>query len=85
MRHVILTCKDHPHLRWSCKEIAFDDEHGYNGTRHLHYKGTVRIIDGAPQMYSDMSGVQCDFLEPECACPVECLTRASEDALVRRD
>ena len=39
MRHVILTCKNHDQLRWTCKEIAFSDAGGYNGSRNIFYKG----------------------------------------------
>ena len=38
MRHVILTCNNHDHLRWTCKEIAFSDVGGYNGSRNIFYK-----------------------------------------------
>lgn len=84
MRHVILTCKNHPELRWSCKDIAFDDEYGYNGSRNLFFKGTpIRNEDGSPKMYSDGSGMECDFYgSTECACSPRDLVRAPEDHLV---
>ena len=41
MRHVILTCKNHPDLRWQCKSIAFDKWQGYNGARHIFYNGAI--------------------------------------------
>ena len=37
MRHVSLTCKNHPELRWSCKSIAFTPGKGYNGIRHIFF------------------------------------------------
>ena len=40
MRHVILTCTNHDHLRWTCKEIAFSDGGGYDGTRNIFYWGS---------------------------------------------
>ena len=40
MRHVTLTCKHHPNLRWSCKEIAYSPGYGYNGQRSIFFNGT---------------------------------------------
>ena len=37
MRHVTLTCKNHPELRWQCKSIATSPNGGYNGSRHIFY------------------------------------------------
>ena len=88
MRHVILTCKNHPELRWSCKEIAFTDSPtgGYNGSRHLHFNGTP---DGTG-MFSDGSGLACTMsdkdgriIAQECACLTSDLILAPEDVLVR--
>lgn len=45
MRHVILTCKHHPELRWSCKSIAFSPGHSYNGIRNIFFDGYVRAED----------------------------------------
>lgn len=39
MRHVTLTCKKHPNLRWSCKSIAYTPGHGYNGARNIFFTG----------------------------------------------
>ena len=39
MEHVTLTCRHHPELRWHCKEIAFTDEGGYNGSRNIFFYG----------------------------------------------
>lgn len=40
-----LTCKNHPNLRWSCKDIAWtvrEDGSGYyNGSRNLFFIGAV--------------------------------------------
>jgi hypothetical protein len=85
MRHVILTCKNHPKLRWSCKEVAFSDDGGYNGSRNITF-------DGEPSgsgMYADRSGLDCcrrkdgEFIK-ECTCPTADLIRATEDKDVRR-
>ena len=39
MRHVTLTCRHHPALRWTCKSIAFSPGWGYNGQRHIFFHG----------------------------------------------
>ena len=39
MRHLHLTCKNHPTLNWSCKEIAYSPGFGYNGQRHIFFDG----------------------------------------------
>lgn len=86
MRHVILTCKNHPNLRWGCKEIAFSDEGGYNGSRNIFFRGEP----SGKGMYSDGSGLDCTTFFPdrtnpivqECDCPSGDLIRALEDAMV---
>lgn len=85
MRHVILTCKNHPELRWSCKEIAFSDDLGYNGMRNIFFDG----IPDETGMYADGSGLSCTTVKDgkiikECTCPSEDLIRAPEDALVKK-
>lgn len=85
MRHVILTCKNHPNLRWSCKEIAFSDGYGYNGSRNIFFNGEPT----GKGMFADGSGLDCDtfvngqWIE-ECKCSARDLIRAPEDALVKR-
>lgn len=37
MRHVSLTCINHPKLRWQCKEIAVNEIGQYNGSRNIFY------------------------------------------------
>jgi len=37
MRHVKLTCINHPELRWSCKSIAVNHLGQYNGARNIFY------------------------------------------------
>lgn len=42
MRHLHLTCKNHPLLLWTCKAIAFtptDDGGRYNHSRHIFPQG----------------------------------------------
>jgi hypothetical protein len=78
MRHVSLTCKNHPKLRWGCKEIAWSGF--YNGCRNIRFKG---VFTG--KFYSDMSGTDCDWADedgnyqPECDCPASDLILAPED------
>jgi hypothetical protein len=85
MRHIIMTCKNHLNLRWSCKEIAFSDAGGYNSMRNIFFNG-VPSSDG---MYSDGSGLDCEMIVngkivDECKCPARDLIRAPEDKKVRR-
>jgi hypothetical protein len=91
MRHRILTCKDHPELRWSTKDCAWTDG-GYNGSRSLFFTGVSR-----GRMYNDGSGLDCSMLVEhrdadgnitstefvrECDCPTSNLVLAPEDAQV---
>lgn len=66
MRHVLLTCLNHPHLRWHCKEIAVDSLGRYNGCRSIFYIGPVVKIADVPE-------------EKECSCPPEQLRFAPEE------
>jgi hypothetical protein len=100
MRHVILTCKNHPKLRWITKEIAVSDGK-YNGHRSLFFMGEpVLDKDGKPKMNYDDSGLQCNEFIPvrdltgsivdysevkECECTLDCLEIAPEDSLVKRE
>lgn len=75
MRHVLLTCKHHPNLRWHCKSIAFSPGHGYNGQRHIFFLGEP-TGDG---------GYKCAPLlrnlkhPDECKCPPTDLVLAPEE------
>lgn len=90
MRHVSLTCKNHPDLRWSCKEVAWGPT-GYNRARNLHYYG-VAILDaeGVPVLFSDKSGTKASVIRPdgsyaeECSCPTSELIRAPEDEVIEQ-
>ena len=66
MRHMILTCKNHPNLRWQCKSIAVNPDGSYNGARNIFYLGRE---DPSRQL-----GYACDL--PECPCPASDLTFA---------
>lgn len=68
MRHLILTCKNHPNLRWSCKSLAFTPGQGYNGARNLFYHGEKEKSGhpDVPQM-------------AECKCEGKDLILAPED------
>lgn len=84
MRHRILTCKNHPELRWSCKDVAWDPGSGYNGVRHIFFKG----VPTGQGMYSDGSGLDCTTFKDgaviqECPCDASELVLAPEDALVK--
>lgn len=87
MRHRILTCVNHPFLRWSCKDIAWSGH--YNGSRNIFFNGEST----GKGIYSDGSGLECSQYfcdEPglerfvtECPCPPSDLILAPEDALVK--
>lgn len=89
MRHVYLTCKNHPHLRWSTKEIAFSDSSGYTGERKLFFWGILlRNSDGSPKLFTDRSGLECTKFDSkgliqECPCSTADLIRAPEDGMIK--
>ena len=88
MRHVLLTCKNHPNLRWGCKEIAFTEGKGYNGARSIFFWGEPT----GQGMFEDGSGLYCSQFFPdranpiveECSCSPADLIRAPEDDMVAR-
>ena len=95
MRHVSITCKNHPDLRWSCKDIAWNvygrpDKDGrlggYNGCRNIFFGGQ---IDNPPQFHDDMSGTKDNMVDKdgkivkECSCPARDLILAPEDAQLK--
>ena len=78
-------------MRWSCKEIAFDDENGYNHQRSIFFDG----VPTGEGMYHDNSGLKCTQIirdekgeavdaVKECQCSSKDLIRAPEDILVER-
>lgn len=76
MRHVMLTCCNHPDLRWHCKEIAFSEGGGYNGCRNIFFAG-FKLDKPGTWPYS-IQRAPGEFAE-ECKCPPEDLIRAPED------
>lgn len=91
MAHRILTCKNHPELRWSTKAEAWSTYEGrgfYNGSRSIFYNGTpLKNEDGSPKMFRDKSGLDCSthtggVAYPECSCSSKDLILAPEDDLV---
>lgn len=38
-RNMILTCKNHPTLRWSCEVVYYADDAGYNGKCEIAFLG----------------------------------------------
>lgn len=66
MEMVELTCKNHTHLRWTVKDIAWskreDGSGWYNGQRNIHYLGTK---DGK--------------YEPECSCKASDLMEVKKE------
>lgn len=85
MRHRILTCKNHPNLRWSCKDIAWTEGKGYNGSRSIFFNGAP----SGQGMYEDGSGLDCTtFVDGrivhECDCKSDQLVLAPEDSEVKR-
>lgn len=90
MRHVTLTCKQHPQLRWSCKSLAYTPGKGYNGARSIFFSGEAILNpDGSPKRFADDSGTKCQtFVQEgfenyrvvyECQCPPSDLVLAPED------
>lgn len=67
MRHVTLTCKNHPDLRWQCKSIAANKDGSYNGARHIFFNGLHK------EGHHDLTHVT------ECSCPPSDLTWAPEE------
>jgi len=66
MKHVKLTCKNHPALRWHCKAIAYTEGVGYNGTRHIFFSGR----EGKPDTVADWKVIGGEIVNiHECDCP----------------
>lgn len=88
MRHVLLTCKNHPNLRWGCKEVAFSDAGGYNGSRNIFFWGEPT----GKGLFEDGSGIYCSMyfkdrenpIVRECDCSSRDLIRAPEDKDIKR-
>jgi hypothetical protein len=86
MIHRILTCRNHPELRWSCKDEAWSGF--YNGSRNIFFNGEPT----GKGMYQDGSGLDCsqyfpmreDPIVKECSCPASDLILAPEDVEVKK-
>lgn len=57
MRHVRLTCKNHPNLRWQCKSIAFTEGYGYNGARNIFFNGEA--VEGKDWDFNPAAECSC--------------------------
>lgn len=78
MKHVILTCKNHLHLRWMCKSIAYSPGYGYNGSRNIFYLGTAPDPD-------PLDVTQYHVQEKECSCPGSDLVLAPGEKMPEDD
>lgn len=67
--HVMLTCENHPDLRWSCKWMAITDRR-YNGSRSLFFHG--QVANGKFVPGSDDTGGDGHYIH-ECDCPATAL------------
>jgi hypothetical protein len=87
MRHVRLTCLNHPNLRWQCKSIAVNSIGQYNGARNIFFLGSAEKADKDIADIGDFFknakvgealttlGADC----PECTCPPSDLRFAPEE------
>ncbi len=83
----ILTCENHPHLFWRCKDLAVSDNGRYNGSRRIFFAGRAYRADetlpyeGAT--YTEWAYPRDEgIMLHECACPGSALIciGGSEDA-----
>lgn len=72
MRHVLLTCKQHPKLRWCCKSVAFTPGKGYNQQRRIFFLGEK-------QQDRRTLEVENYYCACECKCPSTDFVLAPED------
>lgn len=86
MRHVRLTCLNHPELRWQCKSIAVNSKGQYNGARNIFYLGSVEKADADLTAIGEfikaepgtrLTGLGADVRE--CTCPPSDLRFAPEE------
>lgn len=71
MRHMILTCKNYPKLRWTTKECR---------NRSIFFDGEVKY---PIEYFFDKSGIETTPAQ-ECSCPISDLITAPEDAEFKR-
>jgi len=78
---MILTCKNHPHLFWRCKDIAYspeanDGKGGYNGARNIFFFGERRrLIEPANSSWKYTTYVTDDDRVDPCVRECECSSR----------
>ena len=70
--HVRLTCENHPHLRWMCKDNAVTEGGRYNGMRNIFFLG---VAVPSSLRYSTFDG---ETVHNECSCPGSELIRIDE-------
>jgi hypothetical protein len=84
IRHINLTCKNHRELRWTCKEVAWTDGEGYNGSRNVFFEGhiydTLAYKEGT---YADRVKAHMTKSVPECNCPIKNWILAPEEEAFR--
>jgi hypothetical protein len=73
MKHVHLTCKKHSTLRWHCKEIAYTNGEGYNGTRNIFFEGEAGKENEVDKHWKVVNGDLVNTLE--CDCPSSLLVK----------
>ena len=79
MRHVHLTCKHHPNLRWHCKSIATSKSGGYNGCRNIFFQGDVTKPCKDGSLFPLSEGVI------ECKCSPSDLILAPDEVWTKED
>jgi hypothetical protein len=74
MRHILLTCCNHPELRWFVKSIAVNRNGSYNGMRNIFFEGRATGLTRVCR------GVTIEVMEfvPECPCPPSDLRFAND-------
>lgn len=77
MRHVRLTCVNHPELRWQCKSIAVNSQGQYNGARNIFFLG--QKVANSPYEHFDCLEVIEGKLIKECECSPNDLRFAPEE------
>lgn len=81
MRHVLLTCRHHPELRWQCKSIAFTPGRGYNGQRSIFFLGRKVGEDE----YEEGPALKSDgMFRDECPCLPSDLILAPEEVELQK-
>lgn len=77
-----LTCENHRHLRWYCKDIALNSEGRYTGARNIFFFGVENPDYGKPEgKYSALRHVTFDGenVYSECDCSPSLLIAIERD------